>query len=455
MERDPLNANNDGLKVNRATNFLINFTLANNVPTDGAFTIIMPTESDAQIDSASSTFTCKASDCTAGTALTCTATSATRTVLITDFCSVSAVGSCNAGSVVSICLTSSFMKNMGWIKAPLTSTDSFEIKSGIAGGVYFIDNINASVTATPTLLPDLMSFTSPEITRNNDTVNAKIDWEVYITFTTNALVQSGYIYLTLPDDVVYDMGFTLDSTLTSNSSAVVGNSKTLYSSGALKVITLTSICGVSSCASASTLQIKISWIKNPPAITTNANTIQVNSATSSGWIIDQGTSSAVSTIFSALTIEKVSSIIISPADPSAGAITNYDILFTANTDIPQSSYIIITIPADITISATNAGGATSLDTCSNIFVTSVTLTCTVGTNSTGATTIKVEGIFPNTVNSGQFGTKIGLMQNPVASGVTGQFQVDIYTAAGVQIASENNTGGANTGTIKTSIPTSN
>lgn len=133
------------------------------------------------------------------------------------------------------------MKNMGWIKSPLASTDTFEIKSGVSGGLYFIDGINASVTATPSLLPDLMSFTSPEFTRTSNTVNAKIDWDIYITFTTNALPSDGYIYFTLPDDVIYDMGETYDTVLVSNSSATVTNSKTLFTSGALNVLTVTSI----------------------------------------------------------------------------------------------------------------------------------------------------------------------------------------------------------------------
>jgi hypothetical protein len=133
------------------------------------------------------------------------------------------------------------MKNMGWIKAPLTSTDSFEVKSGVSGGLYFSDAVNASVSATPVLQTDLMSFTTPEFTKTSNTVSAKIDWEIYITFTTNALSQTGYIYLTLPDDMIYDMGEIYDVVLTSNSSAVVTNTKTLYSSGALNVLNLQSI----------------------------------------------------------------------------------------------------------------------------------------------------------------------------------------------------------------------
>ena len=249
------------------------------------------------------------------------------------------------------------MQNMGWIKSPLATTDSFTIKSGISGGVYFIDGVSESITATPTLLPDLMSFVSPEISRTSNTVNAKIDWTVYIKFDSNSLDQTGYVYLTIPDKVVYDMGETLTTVLTSNSSASTGNSKTLYTSGAINVINLTSVCGSSGCVTGSTLTVMISWFKNPPAVYTVTSGIQINSATSQGWIIDQGTGTAVNSLFTALVKETVTSVNISPTDPSAGAITNYDVIFTANTDIPQNSYVVITLPSDVTISSTNTGGS--------------------------------------------------------------------------------------------------
>jgi len=76
------------------------------------------------------------------------------------------------------------------------------------------------------------------------------------------------------------------------------------------------------------------------------------------------------------------------------------------------------------------------------------------TSSGGTTTVKVEGIFPSSTNSGQFGTTIGLLQNPSSAGQTGQFQVDIFTSSGDQIASEDNASDNNQGTINDSIPDS-
>lgn len=138
------------------------------------------------------------------------------------------------------------MQNMGWIKDPLETTDSFTIKSGLSDGLYFIDGITEGVTASPDLLPDLMSFTSPEFERSSDVVDDKIDLLVYITFDTNAVSSDGVVILTFPDDVIYDMNETPDAYLVTNSSATASvTSKSTYSSGAIESLTITDVCGSS------------------------------------------------------------------------------------------------------------------------------------------------------------------------------------------------------------------
>ena len=86
VTRATLNANNDGLKVGRSTNFLFSFKITNPVTSDGAFTVILPSESDAKISTTSVTYSCSATDCTTGAALTCTVNKTTRTILVTDYC---------------------------------------------------------------------------------------------------------------------------------------------------------------------------------------------------------------------------------------------------------------------------------------------------------------------------------------------------------------------------------
>jgi hypothetical protein len=267
------------------------------------------------------------------------------------------------------------MKNMGWIKSPLASTDSFTIRSGLSGGEYFIDEVASSITATPTLLPDLMNFNTPEIVRTSNIVSEQIEWSVSFKFTTNTLTSDGLVYLTIPQEVVYDMGDTLTTVLTSNSSTSITNSKVLYSgSSSINTITFNGVCGSSGCAQNDVVTVGISWIKNPPAVTTVTDTIKINSATSQGWIIDEGTSTAVNSLFSTLVANEISSVTIEPDDPSSGASTNYDIIFSADTDIPKDSTVTITLPSEINISSSNTGGTSSLDTCANLFDNSVSLT---------------------------------------------------------------------------------
>lgn len=110
------------------------------------------------------------------------------------------------------------------------------------------------------------------------------------------------------------------------------------------------------------LTVKISWIKNPPAQTTITDTISIQSLTSEGWTIDEGITAAVNTLFSALDPATVNNVVIIPSDPTAGESTNYEVIFSADTDIPQSSYVVITLPPELSVSGLNAGGTTALDT---------------------------------------------------------------------------------------------
>ena len=215
----------------------------------------------------------------------------------------------------------------------------------------------------------------------------------------------------------------------------VGNSKTLYSTGAINIIKLTSIWGSTGWAKSSQLSFKISWFKNPPAVTTVTSTIKIDSATSQGWIIDEGVTSAVNTVFSTLIAASVTSTSITPSNPTSGATTNYNVIFTADTSIPTGSVVVITLPSDVTISSTNTGGSTSLNTCANLFDTTVSITWTVGTNASGQTTITVTGLFPGTTNSGQFGVDLGLLLNPSTTGSTGSFGINIVTSSGNSVAS--------------------
>ena len=262
VTRDTLDASNTGLKTGSATNFLFSFIITNDVASDGTFTIILPTESDAKLISTSTDYQCSATDWTTGSSISWTVTSSTRTILMTNYWSSASGRSWTGGSTIKICLKKNFMQNMGWIKSPLASTDSFAIKSGLSGGVYFTDGVTSSIVATPSLIPNLITFSSsPQISRTSNTVDVKVDWTFSITFSANSLTSTDYAYLTLPSDVVYDMGETLTTVLTSNSSLEVGNSKTLYSTGAINIIKLTSIWGSTGWAKSSQLSFKISWFK--------------------------------------------------------------------------------------------------------------------------------------------------------------------------------------------------
>lgn len=137
------------------------------------------------------------------------------------------------------------MKNMGWIKTPLDSTDSFSIKSGLSGGLYFVDGITESVVATPDLIPDALVLISPGIERDNNTISAKVKYTVYLKFASNSLSSSGYLSMNFPDNVLYDIGESVDATLLTNSSVVVSTDMTVYSDDAIETLNIYNVCGTS------------------------------------------------------------------------------------------------------------------------------------------------------------------------------------------------------------------
>ena len=101
--RDSLNSDNDGLKVNAATNFLFTFTITNALnESDSSFSLTLPSDSDAQFNSSSADYQCSAANCATGASLTCTVTTANRTVLVSDYCSTANNRSCKASSTIVI-----------------------------------------------------------------------------------------------------------------------------------------------------------------------------------------------------------------------------------------------------------------------------------------------------------------------------------------------------------------
>ena len=152
--------------------------------------------------------------------------------------------------------------NMGWIK---TTPDSFEIKTTTTDGLYFIDGISSGVTATPTLLPDLLALPSPEIARSSDTVNDLVTWTVHLKINSNAIPADGKVILTIPENVLFDMGETLEGTYTDTNTAVTV-SKTVATGGSITEVVLENPCASLSggCAVDSAPVFSFTWAKNPP-----------------------------------------------------------------------------------------------------------------------------------------------------------------------------------------------
>lgn len=84
VTRDALNSDNDGLRVDASTNFKFSFKISSQVPSDGVFSISVPSNSQAKISSTEGGITCNAGDCGSGATLSCSI-SETRTILISGY----------------------------------------------------------------------------------------------------------------------------------------------------------------------------------------------------------------------------------------------------------------------------------------------------------------------------------------------------------------------------------
>jgi hypothetical protein len=112
--------------------------------------------------------------------------------------------------------------------------------------------------------------------------------------------------------------------------------------------------------------------------------------------------------------------------PTTGSDSSYNFILIVNTEIPQSSTLVITFPLEMKVSPNNGGGNTNLNVCESLFDKTISLTCLVG-DVGGAVTLTVSGLFSKAVNKGQFGLVSGLIKNPETAGKTNAFKLEVFS----------------------------
>lgn len=212
-------------------NYNVNFTTTNPIPSNGVILITFPPQSDAIVYLTA----------TVGN-IVYNATS--NTVTVNNLCNP---GGCTASSLKIITLDLTYVKNIGWIKSPLsTSTDSWQILTTQAG--YYIDQLTTGIIATPSLTTNVVTITS--VSRSSDLINAIFNALFSITFTKNPIPTGGYLVITLPADTMYNSKYVMTSY---SSTTQVISSNTLYSgTSQIQTMTIYGCPNATSCANSST-----------------------------------------------------------------------------------------------------------------------------------------------------------------------------------------------------------
>lgn len=160
--------------------------------------ITLPPESDADLVANPVSKTCKLmTGTTEGKSLTCTTDIANKKITVDTFCEGGQA--CTAGTKIEFKLFSDFIRNQKWVKSPLVTTDTFQIRTTTADGLYYIDGMLTGLVTTPTLIPDTLSFPSPQFSRSSDVVDAKIEMTTYVKIgPVNNVPTDGKLVITFP-----------------------------------------------------------------------------------------------------------------------------------------------------------------------------------------------------------------------------------------------------------------
>ena len=95
------------------------------------------------------------------------------------------------------------------------------------------------------------------------------------------------------------------------------------------------------------MAVVLSHVKNPPFASDISSGLHVQMSTSSGYLIAEGTSAAISTELPAVDLQPLKEVSVSAANPTPGESTSYEIIFETGSDVPQGSTVTITLPSDV------------------------------------------------------------------------------------------------------------
>jgi hypothetical protein len=158
-------------------------------------------------------------------------------------------------------------------------------------------------------------------------------------------------------------------------------------------------------------------------------------STPEGYLVERGTTQPVMKLFSEMIPVRVQNLQIRAQNPVPLALTEYEIVFSADAEFSPTDYMQITFPPEMSLSRNSTAFLLSRQLqaaqprCRSLFNTSQKLGC----SDQGNNTLRINGLF--TSNNKQYAVRIANITNPVSSGSTSAMIIEVRNQANQTIAS--------------------
>jgi hypothetical protein len=156
----------------------------------------------------------------------------------------------------------------------------------------------------------------------------------------------------IPSDVMITMpNSSLDLYNFDNNAKYTNVTYKLYEGGnaevqSVKELILWNLCK-DSCAVGSYFSFMIDWIRNPIAQINVKDLIVFNVRTKEGFLVERGITQSVVKLFSELVPARIQNLQIRSLNPVPNAVSDLEIIFSADAEFKQDDYLQITLPSEL------------------------------------------------------------------------------------------------------------
>lgn len=223
-----------------------------------------------------------------------------------------------------------------------------------------IDTVDAGVTLTPALTPGAITDLAFAKDLALNRVGEVTKWTITFTPIT-AIIQNGQVLIKFTEEALFEDGGS-PIVIQNGASANQVHTLTKYADGSVDTIIVTSLCtGAAGCPAAASLTIIVTAGLNPGSVKPITTGFTVQTQTSTGSLIDQGTSvtnsglTLATNTFTAVALTKPTGVI------KVGNTEEYIFSITPKNTIPLNGELSITLSTSMSIAGTATCASTSTE----------------------------------------------------------------------------------------------